>query len=274
MKQLKISLQFIWQQIHLRLGFIIIYALLWLAISVMFASIYPFLAENAESITAAVQAFEGTGLAEAFGITDSYVSSIQNFVGGEQLITFSMVSTGVAVFLGAASIGGAIRNKQIFAFLTKPISRSQLYFLHFLTNSITILILNSLVMFITWASFSIFVPDEAFDEGFILSTFLGFTVINLLFLSFGHLFSLLIGSFRTIIFGIFLGIFGQILDGLSAIDDFHFIAKLFNPYYYLNTSRITEEATLDSADMLILVLITSFFFTLGIFLFRRKEIYL
>lgn len=274
MQRITIGLQFVKQQLYLRRNFILIYAVFWLLMSGLFAALYPLLEQNSESFNQAVAAFEGTGIAEAFGITADYASSAQAFVGGEQLSIFSMVASGVAVFLGAATIGGAIQTKQIFAFLNKPLSRTAVYTLHYFTNLFTLVVLNGLVTIITWLTYAIFVPDDPFDDGFLLSIFLGFTVINALFLAFGQLFSILIGSMPTILIGIFAAIFGQMLDGISTLKDFPTILKFINPFYYLNTVRIKDSGILESSDMLILVLLTVMLFFLGVVFFRKKEIYL
>lgn len=273
LRKFKIWIQFIIQQFRLRVGFMAIYLGFWLLMSVMFAAVYPFLADNAASITAAVEAFEGTGVAEAFGITEDYITSAQNFIGGEQLAIMVMVSTGVAVFLGASSIGGAIQNKQIFAFLNKPVTRSELFTLHFITNALTITLLNGAIALITWGSFALFVPDDMLSARFIGSIWVGFSIANILFLAIGQCFSLVLGNSITIIAGTLVGIFGQIMDGLSKIDQFPFIVQLFNPFYYLNTARITSDADISGENMVILLLVTLIFFALGLFLFRNKEIY-
>lgn len=273
LKKLRIYMQLFLQQLRLRYRFILVYVFFWFLMTVMFAAVYPFLKDNSEAITNVVGAFEGTGLAEAFGITEDYVASTQDFVGGEQLTIYAMVAAAAAAILGASSIGGSINNKQIFFLLTKPISRGELFCLHFAINSFTVILMNILVTAVTWVGFAIFVPSDLLSVDFVYSILVGFSVISVFFVAVGQMISLIFEPSMSMGVAVGIAVFGELLDGLSQIDGFPFWIQLFNPFYYLNTTRMTQQAELASDDLVLLLLCSAIMLIAGLSLFRNKQIY-
>jgi ABC-type transport system involved in multi-copper enzyme maturation permease subunit len=263
-------LKYIYIEFRTRIRSIIIWSIIWIALAALIAWMYTPIRDQG-GFNEFIESFDPT-LLEAFNISPDYLSKAETFLSGEFLTSLFLIGAIYSSVIGVNSLGGKITDKTIINVFTKKISRPYIYLAESIVNLLSNLLSNLLIGIGTFISFSL-ILDESISIQFILNAFIAVFLIMLFFSQLGQLLGITLNKGTSV--GVTAGIasIGWLLDSLKNLEDYPDILKPLTPYYYFNSDRLAQEYTLDM-KITVLVVFSIIFAALGVYYFRRKNVYI
>jgi len=171
-------------------------------------------------------------------------------------------------------MGKEITARTFHFLLAKPVSRTSIYLSKFTTLVIFTLITNSFIAVLSFISAKLLVTsDEVGFKYFVLIFTLG-GVLQLLFVGFGQLVSIITDETRALLSAAAIAIFGLVINSVANIQNVPDFLKFITPYYYANSQNIVEFEEILTPDIWVLVLAIFVFVGAGVWYFRKKDIYI
>lgn len=198
---------------------------------------------------------------ETFGSILGYFSSFP--------MSFSLICAAIsAMILGLSILSKEVNNKTADFLLTKPISRSSVVTSKLLA-SITLILINNILIFIFSYLFLFLISNESFDLKVFTLIILVILLIQLIFMSLGMFISVLFTKIKSIISIAMSTVIG--LYFLNAFADNKL--KLFTPFSYFDTTYILENKTYEFKYIWITLSLIIIFIVLTYLIYKKKDIY-
>ena len=231
---------------------------------IFYMSFFPMMAGDSANFNAILESYPPEMLA-FFGFnTDLPVTSVLGYFA----LTLGMIQIPLAI--QASNYGFhilSVEERELTAdfLLSKPISRSKIYFSKFLAVSTSLLIVNIIVSGISILSIFLFKGSEVIDftNVFILLSTIG--LFQLVFLSIGLVISVSIKKVSSVLsFSMALGFGLYILSSLGTMLSSKMLS-IISPYFHFAPAEILVTGSLDwglasiSISIIIISLVASYF---------------
>jgi ABC-2 type transport system permease protein len=239
--------------------------LLWtfslVAIMSLFLAMFPGLSRDAEDFKQLLASYP-EGIRNALGMSLDTITTLMGFY--TFAFTYILFASSIqAMNLGTSILSKEIREKTADFLLTKPVTRAQIMTAKLLA-AITSLVITQAVYLIVSSIIAVSIKDTTFDLGTFLLISLTAFFVQLIFLSIGYLFSVLIPKIRsvlpislgTVIIFFMINILGTTV-GDKAI-------RYMTPFKYYDISYIMLHSAYESIYILmefvfiIAILLTSY----------------
>ncbi len=187
----------------------------------------------------------------AFGLGEGGIrmDDIYGWFGVEGYLFVLLIGSVYAGLLGGGLLSKEEDDKTIEFLLSKPVTRSQIYFGKWAVVMTNLFLLNLVVSGVLLVSFIAF--DEIRWTIWALYSFAP-VIIQLIFASLGFLISIFVTKSRavtSIALGLVIGLYG--LDLIASLTETSEVLKYFTPYEYVNAVTIVNEQALNPIYMLI-----------------------
>jgi ABC-type transport system involved in multi-copper enzyme maturation permease subunit len=250
----------------------LIWAAVWLALGLTYSTLFNSLSSGAKDFQTAIQSLPKS-ITTSFNIGEDYLSKVENFLSGQFLTLFTLAGTVFGVMIGVGEIGGKIEDGTLVHFMTKNLSRIQIYLLQNLTNIVFLGVSNVIIWAGIYLEFKLFATSQSdihsqfFALG-CLATWLMFVAASSFGQFLGAWFSKNIAQYS----GITILVFMWFLHGLSNTDGYPDWLKPLTIFYYLDVPKLRDEFLLDTSRTLVFVLITIISVIFGSAIFRQKDL--
>ncbi len=199
---------------------------------------------------------------------------MENFFSGQFLTIYTLAGSVFALFIGIAIIGGKIEDGTIAGFLTKPLRRSQIYLGSFINNVIFLVLSSAAIGTVVYELFNLLTRQAYISTQYFINAFLSTTIVFITVLAAGQLLGLFLAKSRAHALGAFLIVLTWFVNSLGSLQGFPQWLRPFSPFYYFNNAQLRDTFTLDWHHLIVLPAATSLLVVIGVFLFRKKDIYL
>jgi ABC-2 type transport system permease protein len=240
------------------------------AVIMLFLSIYPSFAKEADAFKELMEGFPEP-VRKAFGLSVDSMSSLVGFYS-YTFLYITLCGAIQAMNLGTSIISKEVREKTADFLLTKPVTRSQIITAKLLAALTSLVITN--VAYLTVASFMasiVKIQDYSYKTFFMVSFTLFF--IQLFFLALGVIVSVLARKIKSVL-PISLGtVFGFFIVGMlgSAIGDE--AVRYITPFKYFDTNYIIKNSSYEVTFIIIEVVFIIIAITASYFVYCKKDIH-
>lgn len=248
--------------------------LLWtcslVAIMGLLLAMFPGLSGDAEDFKQVLAGYPA-GIRDALGMSLDTITTLLGFYSFA--FTYILVACSIqAMNLGTSLLSKEIREKTADFLLTKPVSRTKIMTAKLLA-AITSLAITQAVYLIASSVIASSIKDASFNLGTFLLISLTAFFVQLIFLSIGHLFSVLIPKIRSVLsisLGTVISFFMINFFGSSVGDK---AIRFMTPFKYYDTSYIRLHSSYESFYILaeLVFLIAIFLTSYSIYL--KKDIH-
>lgn len=223
---------------------ILIWSLSLSAFMIFYMAFFPALAKDAVSFDAIMNSFPEEML-QALGIKEGL--SMASLMGYFTL-TFGMIQLAIAI--QSANYGFSIlseEERELTAdfLLSKPVSRSTIYFSKFFAAFLSLFVSAIVVGISSLIALRLFNGDESYMLTHVLKLILTVPFFQLLFLSVGMFISLLFKKIRSVLslsMGLAIGLY--VINSVRGIIDNDLLGYI-SPYYYFEPGVILIDGTYD-----------------------------
>ena len=258
------------QEFKMHLRSVITWSVAAVAVILLYSSIFPTFAQQAELLNDVLSRFPEEFLA-AFGMSDIDLSTVLGY--------FSFIYLFVQILLAiqAANYGFAlvsIEERELTAdfLLAKPVARPQIMTSKLLAVLAGLAITQAVVWAATFGFLNAFKGDKTYDVHILVLLLLGLTVFQLFFLTVGLVISLLVKRVRSVTpyamalgFGMYvMGAFGNML-GESAFEKITPFMH-FDPHYIIKHGAYDVPLVMISVAVIVISVIASYW------LYIRRDI--
>jgi|LakMenEpi03Aug12_release.lakeMendotaPanAssembly.Ray.scaffolds.fasta_scaffold274231_2 ABC-type transport system involved in multi-copper enzyme maturation permease subunit len=268
-----IVLKFLYTRLQSRILTWLFWVLVWLALGLVFANLFDSLSQEAQEteklITNLPAALRGT-----FNIDTGYLTQVEKFLSGQFLTVYTLIGTIFALIQGVYEIGGKVEDRTISNYLTKNISRTELYLSQFFANLVFFVTSSGVVWGLVYGFFRIFSDQSEISIEYFLATFLMTSALFVTTAGAGQLLGILFPKNIAQLGGIGVLVFSWFLNSLSSIGGFPEWLKPFSPFYYLNVLKLRDEFAVDWSRFGVLMSVYVACLVVGILVFRKKDLYL
>ena len=251
---------------------IIIWSLSTAAFMIFYMAFFPAMAQDSASFEAIMNSFPKEML-QALGLREGL--SLAGLMGFFTL-TFTMMQ--VAIAIQSANYGFSIlseEERELTAdfLMTKPVSRSKIYFSKFLAALLGLLITAIAVGISSFVALELFNGGQAYEKVHVFKLILTVPIFQLLFLSMGMFISLLFKKIRSVLslsMGLVIGLY--VISGVRGIIDSD-ILGYFTPFYYFEPGLILIDGSYNlellgiAVGIIIVSLVSSYL------LYKRRNIH-
>ncbi|GAB4148616.1 MAG: hypothetical protein OHK0017_11500 [Patescibacteria group bacterium] len=231
------------------------------------------LAKDTASIDQVIKSLPES-VAKSFNIGENYLSKVESFVSGQFLSIFILIGSIFAYFIGVGEIGGKIYDRTIANWLTKNLSRTQIYLGQWLTSVALFTVSNAAIWGLMYYMFDLFSDQSELSKLYFTYAAIGTLGLFLTWNAFGQMVSVVAGRAKSIPIGSTFIVFSWFVNNLANLNGFPQWIKPFSINNYFNIILLRDNFELDWAKTIGLVGFTLLFMLAGLLLFRRKDLYL
>jgi ABC-2 type transport system permease protein len=240
------------------------------AIMSLFLAMFPGLSRDAEDFKQLLAGYP-EGIRHALGMSLETITTLIGFY--TFAFTYIIVASSIqAMNLGTSILSKEMREKTADFLLTKPVTRAQIMTAKVLA-AITSLMITQAVYLIASSVIALSMKDASFDLGTFLLISLTAFFVQLIFLSIGHLLSVLIPKIRSVLsisLGTVISFFMINLFGSTVGDK---AIRFMTPFKYYDISYIRLHSTYESFYILAeLVFLVAIFLTSYV-IYLKKDIH-
>ncbi|QGQ94463.1 ABC transporter permease [Paenibacillus psychroresistens] len=248
--------------------------LLWtcslVAIASLFLAMFPGLSSDAEDFKQVLAGYP-VALRDALGMSLETITTLMGFY--TFAFTYILVASSIqAMNLGTSILSKEIREKTADFLLTKPVSRTQILTAKLLA-AITSLLITQVVYLLIVSIIAVSIQDATFELGTFLLISLTAFLVQLIFLSIGYLFSVLLPRIRSVLaisVGTVIGFFMITLFG-SAVGDK--AIRLITPFKLYDTSYIRVHSSYEGFYILVEVIFVAIILLTSYVIYLKKDIH-
>lgn len=249
----------------------IIWLICLIAYIVFAMSLYPSIAKSGSNYAQIIKQMPAS-MTKAFKIENLDFSNIFSFFNTEIGQWISICLFIYAMVMAANMLGKELDEKTLEFLQAKPITRNYIITEKLSCYSIYIILMNILLLFVTFVSFEA-VKSKDYSLNTLILVYIGFSIIELTFANLGLLISLFIKKRKAstnISLGLVLGLYlVYVLSGISDKLDF---LKYFTPNNYANSADIIANGYLNGKYIAVLVIVNIATVALSYVIYNRKDI--
>jgi ABC-2 type transport system permease protein len=241
-----------------------------IAVMVLFLSLYPTFAKDAEEFRQLLQGYPPAVL-KALGVSFDTLFTLIGFYS--YAFTYILLCSSIqAMNLGVSIVSKEVREKTADFLLTKPVSRAQIITAKLLAALTTFAVTN--VIYVISASFmASVVAEETFDEKVFLMISVTAFFVGLFFMALGIFVSVVARKIKSVlsislstVFGFFIiNLFGSVI-GEEAI-------RYINPFKFFDTAYIMEHAAYEMKFVIIEVVFIVVAVLSSYVIYMKKDIH-
>lgn len=248
----------------------IIWNISFVALIILFLSIYPSFANSAADVKKMLEAYPEP-VRKAFGIS---IDEITKFISYYSYVFQYVVLCGAiqAMNMGISVISKEVRRKTADFLLTKPVTRNQII-TYKLLAVFTLICITNIVYLIAARFMASYVTTEPFSIKIFFMISITLFFIQLIFASLGILISNIISKIKSPIsitlgsvFAFFaIGMFQKIIDD-NAI-------RYITPFRYFDTSYIIKNSSYETSFIIVSIMIIIVSIALSYMIYSKKDIH-
>jgi ABC-type transport system involved in multi-copper enzyme maturation permease subunit len=250
----------------------LIWSSVWLLFGLVFASLFDSLSSGARDFQIAIESLPAA-ITSSFNIGSDYLSKVENFISGQFLTLYTLAAAVFGIIIGVGEIGGKIEDGTLLHYLTKNISRVQLYFLQSVSN-ILFLGFSSIIiwagLFTEFKLLAVSQP-EINIQFFVLGAFSTW-LLAISTASFGQTVGVWFSKSVATSVGAGTLVFMWLLNTLSSTEGYPDWLKPFSIFYYIDIPKLRDEFVLDTNRTFMFIVIVIIFTILGSLIFRQKDL--
>ena len=250
---------------------VITWVIIWSLLGLLFAFVFKDLSKSAEENFKLYQSLPA-GVLKTVNISSDYLTKPEKFLSGQFLTVYLLAGSIFSVFMGVGALGAKIENSTIVNLLSKPLSRTTLYLSQAFTSLLGIFTASALIGLIMYSEFNLAV-DIPLSKGYFVATFVGSAIVFTWFAWLGQLLGLLVPKARAEAMGSALGVVSFFVNGLGSLEGVPTWIQKCSVFYYLNSAQLRDLYSLDATRLLVLIVSGVLILALGVFAFRRKQLY-
>ncbi|MDP4177109.1 MAG: ABC transporter permease subunit [Bacillota bacterium] len=213
-----------------------------------------------------------TSMAKALSLNNLNMSDMLSFYNSCIGIYIILCAAIYAMLFGTGIISKEINDKTVEFLQSKPITRSSIITQKLIPRIFYVIALNMLLFLMTYFSFE-HVKKSDYSIEKLLLIFIGYTIIEITFVSLGLFLSLIIKNKKIstnlsiwTVFGMYLL---YILAGIS--DKFSYL-KCFTPFKYADASDIIADGKLKAVYIIILTIVNMILIGVSYIIYNHKDI--
>ncbi|MGO1470070.1 MAG: ABC transporter permease subunit [Tissierella sp.] len=240
------------------------------AFLIFYMAFFPSMSKDSSALESLMESFPEEML-QVLGLREGL--SIASLMGYFTL-TFTMAQVAIAV--QSANYGFSIltmEERELTAdfLMTKPVSRSKVYFSKFFASLLSLIITAIIISIASFISLELFSGGESYNIKNVLKLFLTIPIFQLLFLSLGMFISLLFKKIRSVLsFSMGLSIGLYVINTVREIVNSD-ILGFFTPFYYFEPGSILK-GNYDLKLMIISFGLIGASLIFSFFIYNRKDI--
>lgn len=209
---------------------------------------------------------------EAFGLGENGLdmSTVYGWFGVEGYLFVTLIGGSYAAILGSSILSKEEDDKTIEFLLSKPISRSNIYFGKAIVVLINLLVLNTAVSLVLLIAFTT-IGDFDFILWFLFSY--APLILQIVFASVALFISIFVTKSRQVMsvsLGLSIGLY--VVDLISTLTESAEFLKYFTPYEYVNAISIINDQQIKPLYLMISLVIVSLSLIGGWQFYKRKDI--
>ena len=258
------------QQLRKSRRLIIVWSSVWILLSLLFATVFKTFSASAVQSAKIYESLPPAVL-KTVNIPTDYLTTPEKFLSGQFLTVFLLAGSILAVTLSVNAIGGRIQNRSIVSLLTKNLSRPFIYLALALTLAIVIITINIVVGASLYVMFTLF-GGMSPSLSYIISFVVGATVTFTTFVALGQLLGTVLQKNHASSLGYAFAVVSFFANGLGSLSGVPSWIRKSSVYYYFDTLNLSRTNSLE-IKLLILLLLTFLLLLIGVFAFRKKDIY-
>lgn len=251
------------QEFQMKMKSIIIWSLSLGGFIIFYMAFFPAMASDSQAIDSLMNSFPKEML-QALGLKEGI--SISNLIG---YFTFTFTLIQLAVAIQSANYGFSIlteEERELTAdfLMTKPISRSKIYFNKFIASLLALIITSIILGISCFIALELFNGGQIYDKFNVFKLLLTVPLFQLIFLSLGMFISLLFKKVRSVLslsMGLAVGLY--VINSVKGILESNIIG-LASPYSYfdpgeiLNTGKYNLKMLVLAMVVIIISLVSSY----------------
>ncbi len=213
--------------------------------------------------------FEGSAIADIFSVNQRFFVDplgIYAYLNSFAIIFFSIL----AMNLGVNAFFRENQNNTIDFLLTKPFSRDQIFFSKVL-NAVYHIVISSIIYFLGSLVSILIATGTDFSFTTFILIFITFPIINILFISIGVFFGVLINRAYGSILLSTNTVLLFFLFGIVYVTTKNSYVRYFAPFQYFIGNHILDNGSLEGKFLLITFAIIMFFVISAYIIFKNKQ---
>lgn len=239
-----------------------------IAVLLLFMSMFPVISKGAALMEKVLESFPPE-FVKAMGLSTFNMSSVEGYYAF--LFTYIILIASIyAMKAGISVLSEEVRAKTSDFLVVKPITRTNIVtakIMSVLTNVLIQNIIYSIATFAITGSFA----EQSYDKGILMLINLSLLLVQLFFVGFGLLLSLVIKKIKTVLpitMGVVFGFFVLFLLYQSLSD-----SKLayITPFAYFDASYIIEAQSLKSGFVILDIALIIVFTILTYLVYNKKD---
>lgn len=249
---------------------LLIWCISLVALLALYMSLFPTITKDAQNYLKILESYP-ENVRVALGMNLATITSLLGFFGFT-LTFMSLFGAIQAMNIGLSIVSKEVRERTADFLMTKPISRTKILTAKLLAAMSLILITN-IVYLVTAASLANKVKSVEFDGKTFFMMAATFLFIQIMFLSFGIILSIVLPKIKSVL-SISLGI----VFGLYAVGAFIATApddpiRYLTPFKYFDTSYIMVHAKYEASFLIMSILWVTVAIVLSYIVYNKKNIH-
>ena len=232
------------QEFNMKIKSIVIWSLSLAGFMIFYMAFFPTMIKDSTALDSIMSSMPKE-LLQALGLREGL--SISTLIGYFTL-TFTLIQLAIAI--QSANYGFSIlteeeRDLTADFLMTKPISRSKVYFSKFIAAFLSLIITAIMVSIGSFIALELFNAGQNYDTLNVLKLLITIPIFQLVFLSMGMLISLFFKKVRSVLslsMGLAIGLY--VINSVRGIVDSK-ILGYFSPYYYFEPGIILKNGEYD-----------------------------
>ena len=260
------------QEFNMKVKSTIIWSLSLIVFIIFYMAFFPAMAKDSVAFESVMNSFPEEML-QALGVREGL--SLTSLMG---FFSFTFAMTQLALAIQSANYGFSIlseEERELTAdfLMSKPVSRSKIYFSKFFAALLSLLISAIAVGIGTFIALELFSGGESYKLSHVLKLLLSVPVFQLLFLSIGMLISLQFKKIRSVLslsMGLSIGLY--VINSVREMVDSEILGYV-TPFYYFEPGIILIEGVYDVKLFSIAIVIISISLISSFLLYNRRDIH-
>lgn len=232
------------QEFKMKLRSILIWGLSIAGFLIFYLAFFPSMSKDSAALESIMESFPKAML-QALGLREGLsISSLMGYF----TLTFTMMQLAIAVQssnYGFSILSEEERELTADFLMTKPISRSKIYWSKFAASFLSLTITAIIIGVGSSIALELFNGGESYNNKNVLKLILTVPIFQLSFLSFGMFISLLFRKVRSVLslsMGLAIGLY--VINAVRGIVDSDILGYI-TPFYYLEPGRILKTGEVD-----------------------------
>lgn len=260
------------QEFQMKIKSIIIWSLSIGGFIIFYMAFFPTIASDSKAMDSIMNSLPKEML-QALGLKEGL--SISNLIGYFTL-TFAMIQ--VAIAIQSANYGFSIlteEERELTAdfLMTKPISRSKVYWSKFMAAFLSLIITSIFIGVSSILALELFNNGQSYNWTNLIKLLITITIFQLIFLSLGMLVSLFFKKVRSVLslsMGLAIGLY--VINSVSGIVDSK-ILGYFTPFYYFEPGQILKSGQYNISLLLLAIGIITISLISSYVIYNKRDIH-